>query len=720
MSFVGPDYLLSWPSDLLVSEIGVLLQRDIDEDWFENGRRLLSEAFEGSVPTNRFQQEWGNGPDDQSERIAYLRHLVAIADTFPPPGTRKPLWKDRVAQAHGTPPDSEQAQRKFAGLVAELDALGYFEKLAGEKRQVLTDYIGIPNLWPLSRSYPWTEDDFLSLIELLDDFVARPRNREYHEFGGYAMTLNQTGSSWSASGLEPVNNSAALDGVSCPSSTVCKAVGGAGGVATYDPQSPSSYHRVQVDASYTIESVTCPSASMCLAVDNDGRALSYNGTSWPSSSPDGTAVLSGVSCASTLMCEAVDQSGNVLAYNGSSWSNVENVDGTKALDGVSCPTVTLCVAVDNGGDAIDYAVTVTAQMTWDTTSSLPQILSDGSFDYIDGPNGTPVEQVQLSTSTPTFMAYTPDDNSWLTTNSSGQETGFWNYDAYGTLASGNPTSAFGYAGQYSDANSGLSDLRARWYEPSTGEFTTVDPALIETDQPYSYADDDPVNNWDPTGDDTYGTSSTGAIDAQAYAVQQEDDAINAAVGTNIDDNTEALQWCGATANSLYPGKTAGYGRGQLNATSSPSQWAEAVLRNMGWPVTQDNVFAFDAWEEGEHSTDWGPADPDAYNPLDTTKIHNSHPVGQDLCPDAPITTPGCGVQAYNTAKDGLSATVVTLREAQYRCFLNAVFSGADENPGDTLANLLTEAPFAGSWPGDAAYVQSEYNVEVQSGQPWAG
>jgi RHS repeat-associated protein len=40
---------------------------------------------------------------------------------------------------------------------------------------------------------------------------------------------------------------------------------------------------------------------------------------------------------------------------------------------------------------------------------------------------------------------------------------------------------------------------ARWYDPGTGEFMSVDPDLAETDQPYAYAGDDPVNEGDPSG-----------------------------------------------------------------------------------------------------------------------------------------------------------------------------------------------------------------------------
>ena len=40
---------------------------------------------------------------------------------------------------------------------------------------------------------------------------------------------------------------------------------------------------------------------------------------------------------------------------------------------------------------------------------------------------------------------------------------------------------------------------ARWYDPTTAEFTTIDPDVASTGQPYTYAGDDPVNEWDPDG-----------------------------------------------------------------------------------------------------------------------------------------------------------------------------------------------------------------------------
>ena len=39
----------------------------------------------------------------------------------------------------------------------------------------------------------------------------------------------------------------------------------------------------------------------------------------------------------------------------------------------------------------------------------------------------------------------------------------------------------------------------RYYDPSTAQFISVDPAVSQTGQPYAYADDDPANLSDPTG-----------------------------------------------------------------------------------------------------------------------------------------------------------------------------------------------------------------------------
>ena len=40
---------------------------------------------------------------------------------------------------------------------------------------------------------------------------------------------------------------------------------------------------------------------------------------------------------------------------------------------------------------------------------------------------------------------------------------------------------------------------ARYYDPATGQFLSIDPAVAETDAPFNYAGDDPINEIDPSG-----------------------------------------------------------------------------------------------------------------------------------------------------------------------------------------------------------------------------
>jgi RHS repeat-associated protein len=54
-----------------------------------------------------------------------------------------------------------------------------------------------------------------------------------------------------------------------------------------------------------------------------------------------------------------------------------------------------------------------------------------------------------------------------------------------------------------DPNTGLVYMRARWYDPQTGQFLSVDPLDTETGAAYYYAEDDPTTFSDPTGLDSW-------------------------------------------------------------------------------------------------------------------------------------------------------------------------------------------------------------------------
>jgi RHS repeat-associated protein len=64
------------------------------------------------------------------------------------------------------------------------------------------------------------------------------------------------------------------------------------------------------------------------------------------------------------------------------------------------------------------------------------------------------------------------------------------------------TTPFMFGGQYLDAESGLYYLRARYYDPTTSQFLTLDPALSKTMSPYAYVSGNPLNGADPSGLDS--------------------------------------------------------------------------------------------------------------------------------------------------------------------------------------------------------------------------
>jgi RHS repeat-associated protein len=138
-------------------------------------------------------------------------------------------------------------------------------------------------------------------------------------------------------------------------------------------------------------------------------------------------------------------------------------------------------------------------LVWDLADGLPLILQDSSMKLLPGPGGLPLEQMNG----PTTLYYVQDQlgstRALLDKFGHAQET--YSYDAYGniTAQTGAAPNQFLYAGQYTDYESKLQYLRARYYDPNTQQFLTVDPIADQIGQPYGYGGDNPVNAVDPTG-----------------------------------------------------------------------------------------------------------------------------------------------------------------------------------------------------------------------------
>jgi hypothetical protein len=176
-----------------------------------------------------------------------------------------------------------------------------------------------------------------------------------------------------------------LLGISCPSASLCVAVGEldrvvssanpTGGSGAWNQAEPLGEAESDCHESWsppcrdprnrTIRGVSCPSVSVCVAVTGEGYVYSStrptgSGDDWRVSDIDGDGRdthLWGVSCPTTSLCVAVSgeryTSGKVLTSTNptggaAAWNEVQ-LDPSLDLRGVSCGTPTLCVAVAQQG-----------------------------------------------------------------------------------------------------------------------------------------------------------------------------------------------------------------------------------------------------------------------------------------------------------------------------------------------------------------------------------
>jgi RHS repeat-associated protein len=132
-----------------------------------------------------------------------------------------------------------------------------------------------------------------------------------------------------------------------------------------------------------------------------------------------------------------------------------------------------------------------------------------------------VDQISWNGTTPntsTFWTFTDHQDSVRdivsgTGANRGQVVEHRHYDSFGKIVrrttGPQPTAPatagvginFGYAGRPLEARTGLSDNRARWYEPGTGKFINEDPSgfMGEDVNLFRYVGNDPLNQVDPSG-----------------------------------------------------------------------------------------------------------------------------------------------------------------------------------------------------------------------------
>ncbi|MEV4598349.1 RHS repeat-associated core domain-containing protein [Amycolatopsis sp. NPDC049253] len=176
--------------------------------------------------------------------------------------------------------------------------------------------------------------------------------------------------------------------------------------------------------------------------------------------------------------EAYDQAGHLTTFTGPAGTATYRYDGL-------------------GQRASKTTATSTTAFTWDG-SSTPNLLFDGTTAYLYGPDGLPIEQTG-PTGANWFVHNNIGSTIALLTNT-GTVGATYAYSPYGTPShTGTATTSLQYTGQYLDSESGFLYLHARYYDPTTATFLTVDPDVDTTHAAYAYAGDNPVNASDPGG-----------------------------------------------------------------------------------------------------------------------------------------------------------------------------------------------------------------------------
>ena len=108
--------------------------------------------------------------------------------------------------------------------------------------------------------------------------------------------------------------------------------------------------------------------------------------------------------------------------------------------------------------------------------------------------------------TPSFPLRDALGNTRALSDTAGAITDRYQFDAFGNevSATGSTVNPYRYRGERFDADSGLYQLRARYYNPAQGRFLSRDPVAGQPRSPlsrhrYLYANSDPVDYVDPTG-----------------------------------------------------------------------------------------------------------------------------------------------------------------------------------------------------------------------------
>ena len=209
---------------------------------------------------------------------------------------------------------------------------------------------------------------------------------------------------------------------------------------------------------------------------------------------------------------AYDANGNQITKTADGKTETNTYDGLNQLIGFNDGETTASYKYNASG--LRYEKTVdgeTINHVWDGSKQIVADIIDGQFYeadcYIRGTNLVAKYNYRNGNKSEyTYYTHNAHGDVVNLTNADGEVTKKYTYDAFGVEKNidDSDTNAFRYCGEYYDTETGTIYLRARYYNPINGRFTSRDTALGNPTDPlslnlYTYCHNNPVLGVDPSG-----------------------------------------------------------------------------------------------------------------------------------------------------------------------------------------------------------------------------
>lgn len=202
--------------------------------------------------------------------------------------------------------------------------------------------------------------------------------------------------------------------------------------------------------------------------------------------------------------------------------------------------------------------------------------------YIKGINYIAKTDAQSNTA---YFLFNGHGDVVQTVDESGTVQNQYDYDIWGNpvLTIETTQNSIRYTGEFYDEETGLYYLRARYYDPYLGRFTTEDSYWGEDGNPlslnlYTYCENDPIQFTDPTGHSIFSDIIKTIGDAVKEFVNNVTGGIKNSSGGNSGKSSGSSSGAGSSSNSSGGGSSSSSSGGNSsNSSSSSSSGASSAV-----------------------------------------------------------------------------------------------------------------------------------------------